>query len=359
MNHTGGMRLDDLARRIGAELRGDGARVVRRCAALDAADDQAVTFIANQKYARLLKKSQAAAAIISQDNAGRAPEGMTLLVADDPYYAFQQAVVALHGFRAQPPPGVSDLAVIEDGVEVGGDCSVGPFAVIRRGAKLGDRCVIHPHCVIGPDVRLGADCILYPGVVIYEDCVLGARVILHAGCVVGTDGFGFATHRGAHHKIPQVGRVEIGDDVELGANTVVQRGTAGPTVIAAGTKMSDLVNIGHGSRIGRGNLIVSQVGVAGSVTTGDYVAMGGQAGVAGHLTIGNQAQIAAKSGIVTDVPAGAQYGGSPAIPLSDAKRVGMEVIRLPELVARLRELEKRLAGLERDMQAPGADSGRK
>jgi UDP-3-O-[3-hydroxymyristoyl] glucosamine N-acyltransferase len=342
------MRLDDLARRIGAEVRGDAAHVVRRCAALDAADAQAVTFIAKQKYARLLKKSRAGAVIIGADNVGRAPEGMALLIADDPYYAFQQAVVALHGFRVQPPPGVSPLAVVEAGAELGVDCAVEPFAVIRRGAKLGDRCVIHPHCVVGPDVTLGADSVLYPGVVIYEECVLGARVILHAGCVVGTDGFGFATHRGAHHKIPQVGRVEIGDDVELGANTVVQRGTASPTVIAAGTKMSDLVNIGHGSRIGRGNLIVSQVGIAGSVTTGDYVVMGGQVGVAGHLTIGDQAQIAAKSGIVSDVPAKTQYGGSPAIPLSEAKRVGMEVIRLPQLVARLRELEKRVARLDPD-----------
>lgn len=350
------MPLAQLADRIGAELRGDGSRSVTRCAAIEHADGASVTFVANQKYARRLKKSGAAAAILSPDNAGKAPEGMTLLVAEDPYFAFRQAVVALHGFRRQPEPGTSEMAVIEDGASLRAGCYVGPFAVIRRGANIGDGCVIHPHCVIGPDVTLGEGCILYPGVVIYEECRIGNRVILHAGCVVGTDGYGFATHKGVHHKIPQVGGVEIGDDVELGANTVIQRGAAGPTIIGAGTKMSDLVNIGHGSTIGRGNLIVSQVGIAGSVTTGDYVAMGGQVGVAGHLKVGDMAQIAAKSGIVTDVPAKAQYGGSPAIPLDDAKRVGMEVIRLPDLVARLREVEKRLAKYESGETAPGASA---
>lgn len=352
MSDDQAMTLAQLADRIGAQLRGDGAPLVTRCATIELADASSVTFVANQKYARRLKKSAAAAAIVSPDNAAKAPDTMALLVADDPYFAFREAVVALHGFRRQPTAGVSELAVIEDGASLGDGCSVGPFVIIRSGAVIGDGCVIHPHCVIGSDVKLGEACILYPSVAVYEQCTIGDRVILHAGCVVGTDGYGFATHQGVHHKIPQVGGVEIGDDVELGANTVIQRGAAGPTVIGAGTKMSDLVNIGHGSTIGKGNLIVSQVGIAGSVTTGAYVAMGGQVGVAGHLKVGDMAQIAAKSGIVTDVPAKTQYGGSPAIPLDDAKRVGMEVIRLPDLVGRIRELEKKLACLVAEGKTP-------
>ena len=214
------------------------------------------------------------------------------------------------------------------------------------GATLGDRCVLYPHAVLGPGSSLGPDTTLFPNVTVYENCSIGARVIIHAGSVIGTDGFGFATHHGEHHKIPQVGSVVIEDDVEIGANCCVQRATIGTTFIGRGTKMSDLLDIGHGSRLGRHNLLVSQVGIAGSASTGDYVAIGGQSGVAGHLTVGKAAQVAARSGVVTDVPPGVQYGGSPAIPLDEAKRVGMEVVRLPQIVQQLDDLSKRLERLE-------------
>jgi len=342
-----GMRLDELANRLGAELRGDGSLVIDRCATIESADEHALTFVSNQKYARLMKKTAAGAILLAAKNVARAPADMALLIVDDPYYALREAVIILHGFRRQPPPGVSDLAFIDPSAKIGNRCSIQPFACIGPDVVIGNGTVIHPHASVGPGSTVGAECILYAGVHIYDGCTIGDRVIIHAGSVIGSDGFGFAPKDGAHHKIPQVGTVVIEDDVEVGANCSIQCGSVGPTIVGAGTKMSDLVNIGHGSTIGKHNLLVSQVGIAGSVTTGDYVAIGGQAGVAGHLEIGERARIAAKSGIVSNIPAGAEYGGSPAaIPMSDAKNVAMEVIRLPELVQHIEQMRKRIDALE-------------
>lgn len=345
------LTLAQLASAISATLRGDGSATVSRCAPIEDAGPGDLTFVANQKYARLLKKTAATAAIVSPHNVTRAPDALPLLIADDPYFAFRQAVVVLHGHRQHPAPEIASTACIHPSAKIGRDCHVGPFAVVAAGATLGDRCVLYPHTVLGPNSTLGQDSVLFPHVTVYENCSIGARVIIHAGSVIGTDGFGFATHKGEHHKIPQVGNVVIEDDVEIGANCCVQRATIGTTRIGRGTKMSDLLDIGHGSTIGRHNLLVSQVGIAGSACTGDYVAIGGQSGVAGHLTVGKAAQVAARSGVATDIPPGVQYGGSPAIPLDEAKRVGMEVVRLPQIVQQLHDLSERLARLESSLAA--------
>lgn len=346
------LSLSALASAISATLRGDGARTVCRCAPIDEAGPTDLTFVANQKYARLLKKTAAGAAIVSPNNVKRAPDSLPLLIAEDPYFAFRQAVVAIHGHRRHPAPEISSAAFIHPSAKIGKDCHIGPFAVVAANATVGDRCVLYPHAVLGPGSSLGDDCVLFPNVTVYENCSIGARVTIHAGSVIGTDGFGFAQKDGAHHKIPQVGCVVIEDDVEIGANCCVQRATIGTTRIGRGTKMSDLLDIGHGATVGRFNLLVSQVGIAGSATTGDYVAIGGQSGVAGHLTIGQAAQVAARSGVVTDVPPAAQYGGSPAIQLDQAKRVGMEVVRLPQIVQQLQDLSARLERLESQLAAP-------
>ena len=335
-----------LAAAISATLRGDGSATISRCAPIDEAGPGDLTFVANQKYARLLKKTSAAAAIVAPQNVARAPDSLTLLIADDPYFAFREAVVALHGFRQHPAPEIASTACVHPSAKIGKDCHVGPFAVVAAGATLGDRCVLYPHAVLGPGSTLGPDTVLYPNVTVYENVSIGARVIIHAGSVIGTDGFGFATHAGEHHKIPQVGSVVIEDDVEIGANCCIQRATVGLTRIGRGTKMSDLLDIGHGATVGRHNLLVSQVGIAGSACTGDYVAIGGQSGVAGHLTVGKAAQVAARSGVATDIPPNAQYGGSPAIQMDQAKRVGMEVVRLPQIVQQLQDLSQRLERLE-------------
>lgn len=352
------LTLSQLADRIGAELRlaGDasGDQLVHRCLGLDDAGPDDVSFLANPRYAEQVATTRAAAVIVAREvNA----DGRTLLVADDPYFAFRNAVVALHGFREHPAPSptdgelISPLAVISPTAKIGKGCQIHPYAVISDEVTLGENCVIYPHTFVGPRSTLGDDCLLYPGVVVYDDCLIGSRVTLHAGCSIGQDGFGYATHRGAHHKIPQVGNVIIEDDVELGANCAIDRATVGSTIIGTGTKFSDLVAIGHGTKVGKHNLLVALVGLAGSVETGDYVAMGGMVGVAGHLKIGNMVQIAATSGVMTDIPDNSQFGGTPAMPLTEAKRLHLHSLRLPDLLARVKKLERELEKLRKNSDA--------
>ena len=358
-----GLTVSQLATQISAEVRGDGSRLLVGCAPIDEANAEQLTFLSNPKYASSLATTKAGAVVISTGDAAGAPPGLTLLVAKDPYFAFRQAVVALHGFRKPPSPigaagnptpasGVSPLAVIDATATIGKDVAIHPFAVIGPHATIGDRTVIYPHCYVGPHASIGEDCQLFPSVTVYDHCVLGNRVTLHAGCVIGQDGFGYATAKlpgedTRHHKIPQVGNAVIEDDVEMGAGCTVDRATIGSTRIGKGTKFSDLIAIGHGASIGRHNLFVALVGIAGSTETGDYVVMGGQVGVAGHLTIGAGAQLAAQSGVMTDVPAGEKYGGQPAMPLNIAKRNYLSLTRLGDMMKEFRELQKRVAELEK------------
>lgn len=349
------MTLAELAERIGAELRSDDTDAasvsVTRCARIDEAGDGDVTFVANTKYADQLATTGAAAVIVAPDAASN---GRTVLVADDPYYAFRNAVVALHGFREHPrfdASDISDLAVVSPEAELGEGTIVHPFAVISDRVKIGSRCIIYPGVFIGPDATIGDDCQLFPHVTVYDHSVLGDRVTLHAGTSIGQDGFGYATHQGAHHKIPQAGNAVIEDDVEMGANCCIDRATLGSTRIRKGSKFSDAVTIGHGTDVGEHNLFVAMVGLAGSVTTGKYVVIGGQTGVAGHLKIGNMAQLAASSGVMTDVPDGERYGGLPAGPLKDTFRVHAHAQKLPDLAARVKKLERELAKLRSESDA--------
>jgi len=341
------MTVAELAERIGAEVHGDGSRTVSQCSGLEDADANSVSFLANRRYAKRLKKTSAAAVILSPrdcDRAGKA--NITMLVSDDPYFAFREAVVALHGFRDNPPPGVSDLAAVSDQATLGEGCSIQPFAVIEAGATLGRHCIVHPNCYIGRNVHIGDHAHLFPGVVIYDDCVIGNNVTIHANSVIGEDGFGYATRSGVHHKIPQTGNVVIEDDVELGAGCAIDRATLGSTVIGRGTKFSNMIAIGHGTKVGPHNLFVAQVGIAGSSRTGSHVAIGGQSGVIGHISVGDRAQIAARTGVVQNIPGDSQWGGYAAMPLEDMKKVAWEVIHLPDLVQEVRELKQRISDLE-------------
>ena len=352
----------DLAERLGTTLRGQGSTPLTGCATLDAAEPEHVSFLANPRYAPQLRTTRAGAVILSERDAEQADD-RTVLIADNPYFAFREAMVLLHGFRPQAEAGVSPQASIDPTATVPDSCTVHPFAFIGPRAVLGERCVLYSGCSIGADARIGDDCQLYPNVTVYDRCVLGSRVTLHAGCVIGQDGFGYATHAREtgepprHHKIPQAGIAIVEDDVEMGANCSVDRATLGATVVGQGTKFSNSVTIGHGTRVGPHNLYVAQVGLAGSVETGAYVVMGGQVGVAGHLQIGDAVQIAATSGVMHDVPSKTQVGGAPAIPFADMKRIFIHQQRLPDLAATVKKLQRKVEQLEKRLaSADGGDA---
>jgi len=321
--------VSELAEKIGAVVVGDPAAKISSIASLEDAASGQVSFLSNPKYEKLLATTRATAVIASKTTRG---DRVTVLRCDDPYFAFMQAMVLLHGHRKHPHAGVH------------------PQAHVDPMAKIGKGCVIYPGAYVGPRAALGKDCILYPNAVVYDDCILHDGVILHAGAVIGQDGFGFATHKGVHHKIPQVGIVELHDHVEIGANVTIQRATLGKTEIGAGTKISDLVAIGHGAAVGEHGLLVSLVGIAGSTKIGHHATIGGQAGIAGHLVVGNRVTIAARGGVVNDVPDAAVMYGAPATPAPHGKKGLMLLTQLPEIVERIRKLENNAQkkGVKRD-----------
>jgi UDP-3-O-[3-hydroxymyristoyl] glucosamine N-acyltransferase len=280
--------------------------------------------------------------------------GRDLLVVAEPYVALVEVLEIFHP-PASRRPGVHTDARVDPSAVVGEDVEIGPFAVVEAGAKLGDRVSVHSGCVVGERCTIGDDTVLMPRVVLYPETSVGARCWIHSGVVLGGDGFGFATSDGVHHKIPQVGRVVIEDDVEIGANSAVDRATVGETVIGAGTKIDDLVMVAHGVRVGPGCLLVAQSGIAGSARVGSHVTLAGQAGLAGHVSIGDHSLVAAKTAVFDDVPAGSFVAGIPAIDNRRWKRAQSLVRRLPELRAEVRRLETRLTELERGLEPSQED----
>lgn len=306
--------LDALAALSGARLADavDAGRLIEDVAPLETAGPSDVTFLDNRKYTEAFTKSRAGAAFVAEAMADRAPAGMALLVAREPYKAFARAVQA---FYPQPPvvPGRAASAVIDPTAIVPADCAIGAHVVIGAAARLGARCEIGANTVIGPGVELGDDCRVAANVTL-SHCLIGTRVVLHPGARIGQAGFGFAPDAGGPVKIPQLGRVIIGDDVDIGANTTIDRGSGHDTVIGPGTMIDNLVQIGHNVILGRGCILAGQVGISGSTRLGDFVMAGGQAGLAGHLTIGARARIAAQAGLMRDVAAGETVIGAPAVP---------------------------------------------
>jgi UDP-3-O-[3-hydroxymyristoyl] glucosamine N-acyltransferase len=319
------MTIAELAKEIGAEVVGDGSATITSAATLEEAQPGQVSFLANAKYIKQLESTRASAVIVAPST--RAVTNTTLLKANDPYFAFSQAVVKLHGYRKHLHHGVH------------------PQAHVEPTARIGEGTIVYPGAYVGPNARVGRDCILYANAVVYDDCVLGDRVIVHSGTVIGVDGYGFATHEGVHHKIPQVGNVIVEDNVEIGACCSIERAAMGSTVIGKGTKIDQLVVIGHGCQIGPHCLIVAQVGIAGSVTLGHHVTLAGQTAIAGHLKIGNQVTVGGKSGVISDIDDQSTVVGSPAMPVSHARRVYMHFTQLPDIVERLKALEQRIEEL--------------
>jgi len=337
------MKLGDLAAQLGCQLEGDGQIEVIRVATIETAGPGDITFLANAKYAAALASTRASAVIVGPDEHCVATP---LLRTRNPYLAFARAVGLLHPSPA-PPPGVHATAIVAASAILDERVSIGPYVVIEADARIGARTAIRAHSVIGAGAVLGPDCVVHARVSIRERVQVGARCVIQDGAVVGSDGFGFA-HRddGTHEKIPQVAAVVIEDDVEIGANTTIDRPAVGETRIRSGTKIDNLVQIAHGVVVGKNALIAAQVGVAGSTVIGDSVMFGGQVGVAGHVTIGDRVRASGKTGVTSSVPADAFVTGYPHLENLEWRKTYAVVRRLPELRRHLLDLERRLAALE-------------
>ncbi|MGE3512525.1 MAG: UDP-3-O-(3-hydroxymyristoyl)glucosamine N-acyltransferase [Vicinamibacterales bacterium] len=349
------MRLGDIAQRLDGRLEGDPDIDIVRVAGIEQAQPGDLTFVANSKYLGHVETTRASAVIVGAHVA--VPSGTrAILRCENPYLAFAQAV-GLFVHNAPPALGVDRLASVADDVTLGADVSVGPFVTIGAGASVGARTVVYPNVVIGPGAHIGNDCVIHSQVSVRERVVLGDRVVVQDGAVIGADGFGFVTLADRTHvKIPQHGDVFVEEDVEIGANTTIDRPAVGETRIKRGTKLDNLVQIAHGVTVGQRVRFAAQVGIAGSTVVEDDVVLAGQVGVAGHLRIGAGAIASAQTGIPNDVEAGQFVSGYPAIANREWLKSSAVYRKLPALKRRVAELEHRLAELERHLGVSSAVS---
>jgi len=336
------MKLSEVASRIGCEMHSPDDVEIAGVAGIDEAGGGDLTFVSNRKYISRIKNTSASAIILGHD----LPEvSIPSLRTSRPYLAFAKA---LELFYSPPAPvrGVHPMAVIAEDVRLGPDAAIGPFAVISRGCVLGARATIHPHVVIYPGVKIGEDVVIHAGATVREFCEIGNRVRIQNGAIIGSDGFGFAPQEdGAYYPIPQSGMVIIEDDVDIGANTAVDRAAVGITRISRGAKLDNMVQVGHGAQVGENSVLAAQVGVAGSTRLGRNVQVGGQVGFAGHTEVGDGAIVTAQSGTSHDVKAGAVVSGSPAFNTATWRRAVAAFRKLPSLLRQVRRLEKDVAAL--------------
>jgi len=337
-------RLNEIARWIDGVVVGDGDTLVTGLSGIREAKPGDLTFVTHSKYLPLLKTTQASAAITSFEvTSAQIP----IVQVKDPSLALIRLAKLMDPFpQKDVPRQISPKAWVGKRVKIGKDVAILPFAVVEDGAEIGDRTVISAGCYIGHHVRIGNDCWIYPHVTIRERVEIGHRVTIHSGAVIGSDGFGFLTVEGIHHKIPQLGTVVIEDDVEIGACVTIDRARFGKTVIGKGTKIDNLVQIAHNVVVGPHCILVAQSGISGSTTLGSHVVLAGQSGVVGHITIGDHVMVGAQAGVSKSIPPHTQVWGSPAKPLEKAKRVNAAMQRLPEWMKRVSELERRLKDLE-------------
>jgi UDP-3-O-[3-hydroxymyristoyl] glucosamine N-acyltransferase len=336
-----GIAIGELAPLLGGTVEGDPETRVYGVGGLDDAGDGVIVRVEAERYLEKAVASPAAALLI--DRALPAAGKPAIRVAKV-RLAFAKCL-ALFSPDVPPPPGVHPAAIVPPTAEVGEGCSIGAFAVVGERARLGRGVILHPHAVVGTDAEVGDGSEIFPHAVLYARTVVGRRVRIHAGAVIGADGYGFEWAGDHHERIPQIGRVRLGDDVEVGANTTIDRATTGETVIGPGTKIDNLVQIGHNTRTGAHCLIIAQVGIAGSCTLGNGVVMAGQSGMKDHVHLGDGLQVAARSGIWGDHDGPGVISGHPARPHREEVRIQAALGRLPELLKRVKELEKRLAEL--------------
>ncbi len=331
---SGPFTLGALATLAGARLiGGDPGASITDVGPLEHAGPDQITFLDNVRYLDQARTTRAAACLIRPEQAQHLPAAVARLLTAEPYHAYARVAAALHPQAAAPGPehppaaGVLAGAIVDPEAILDPSCRVAAGAVIEAAAELGARCRIGANAVVGEGVRLGPDCVIGPGATLGH-CLLGARVVVHAGARIGQDGFGFALGEGGHLKVPQLGRVLIGDDVEIGANSTIDRGSGPDTVIGRGCKIDNLVMIAHNVRLGDGCVVVAQSGISGSTTIGAGSILAAQVGITGHLTIGPRVQLAARTAVIRDLPGGDTYGGAPAIPIGQWRRQMAAISRL-------------------------------
>ena len=334
-----------IAQMIGGRVEGNPEATVNSFAKIEEGRQGAISFLSNTKYTHYIYETKSSVVLVDESLQLEHEVPATLIRVKNAYEAVARLLQAYDSMKPKKM-GIHPLAFIAPTATVGDDCYVGAFAYIGEGAKVGNGCQIYPHAVIGDNVTVGDDCILYPNAVVYHDCRLGSRVTLHAGCVIGADGFGFAPTPQGYDKIPQIGIVTIEDDVEIGANTCVDRSTMGSTYIRKGVKLDNLVQVAHNTDIGQNTVMSAQVGIAGSTKVGEWCMFGGQVGIAGHITIGDHVNLGAQSGVPSSIESNQTLIGTP--PMNTRAFFKSQAIfqRLPDLYKQVQQLQKELDDLK-------------
>jgi len=329
----------EIAKKLGCRFIGDGNVVISGVASLETAGKGDLVFLAHSKYRPLFSKTRASAAIVPYDEV---EQGIPLILSQNPHLSFIEAIeIFFEPFV--PPPGIHPQAVVSPSATIGDGVSIGAFCVVEEGTEIGSGTVLFPHVTVYPRVKIGQNCRIHSQVTIREDCCLGDNIILHCGVVIGADGFGYLQRPDmTQAKIPQMGIVVIEDDVEIGANTAVDRAAMNTTIIRQGTKIDNLVQIAHSVEIGKNTIVVSQVGIAGSSKIGDNVIIAGQAGIPDHIRVGDNTMIAAQTGVMRDIPPGSKVMGSPHMNIRDHLRAYSNIQKIPQILKELKDLKSRL-----------------
>ncbi len=353
--------VEQLAALVRGRLVGDGSVSIRSARPVAEAGPGDITFIESERYAKLLRGSPASAAIVGphfKENRPAINEDLAVIEVDDPITAFVAVRNHLSGNQKPRWTGIHPQACVAPSARIGANVAVYPFVYVGENAEIGDGSTLFPGAVIGDGCRIGQECTIHPNAVLYPDVMLDDRVEIHAGTVLGGDGFGYRQVSGRHVKIPHTGGLQVGSDVEIGANCAIDRGTFEATRIGEGTKIDNLVMIGHNNQIGRHNLLCGQVGIAGSCNTGDYVIMAGQAGIKDKTQIGDKVIVGAQAGVHRNIPSGQHVLGAPAIPVREQRRLFQMIARLPEMYRQLRQLSAQVArispGLTAEVEADQA-----
>ena len=335
-----------IAAGLGGDIVGNKDVTVSTFAKIEEGKAGAISFMANPKYEHYVYTTESSIVIVNRSWEPTQTVKATLIKVDDAYGCFAKLLDLYAAYKPQKK-GIHPTAVVADNAKIGEDCYIGAYVVIDEGAEVGDGAKLYPHVYIGDGAKVGAGATLYSGVKVYEGCKIGARCILHSGSVVGSDGFGFAPNaQGSYDKIPQIGIVILEDDVEIGANTTIDRATMGATVISKGTKIDNLVQIGHNVVVGSNTVMAGQSAIAGSAKVGSNCMIGGQAGIVGHITVGDRTVVGSRSGVTTSAPAGSQIMGHFGFDASKFRRVNAVYRNLPEMQRNLKELKKEVEELK-------------